>query len=105
MIERKSQTMFSKQPACSHRWVCWYTISHGGKLLGIILHGAPARTIQRNALNISRSSYRRCGASSLIRTRYGAAKLHSSSDTSVGYGLRSGIAPGYQVWPKVPNTL
>jgi hypothetical protein len=37
-----------------------------------------------SALNISRSSYRRCGASSLVKTRYGAAKLHSSSETSVG---------------------
>jgi transposase len=44
----------------------------------------PARTIQRSALNISRSSYRRCGAFFVISVRYGAAKIHSSSDTSVG---------------------
>ncbi len=30
----------------------------------------------------------RCGASGLIKVRYGATKAHSSSLTSVGYGLR-----------------
>src|SRR6516225_1547025 len=42
--------------------VCWYTSSRGGKLLGSIRHGAPARAVQRDTLNISRSSYLRCGA-------------------------------------------
>jgi FixJ family two-component response regulator len=30
--------------------------------LGSIRHGAPARAVQRDTLNISRSSYLRCGA-------------------------------------------
>jgi hypothetical protein len=63
--------------------------------LGSNLKGEPDRTIQRKALKTSRSLCSRCGASSLMRTRYGAAKLHSSSLTSVGYGFL-GIAPRYR---------
>ena len=61
------------------------------KLVGTMRQGAPARTIHRKALKTSRSSCRRCGASGVIRVRYGATNAHSSSVTSVGYGLR-GIA-------------
>jgi hypothetical protein len=49
---------------------------------------APARTSQRSALNISRNSYFRCGALLSISVRQGTTKLHSSSHTSVGWGLR-----------------
>lgn len=62
--------------------VCWPHMHRKQPPQGIDRH--IARTIQRNALNISRNSYRRCGASLLIDVRYGAAKCHSSSDTSVG---------------------
>jgi hypothetical protein len=33
-------------------WVYWYTSSHGGKFVGSMRHDAPARAIQRSALNI-----------------------------------------------------
>lgn len=64
------------------------------EFVGSIRHDASACAIRRSALNISRSSYRRCGACSFIKVRYGAAKLHTSSETSVGYGVRSVISPG-----------
>src|SRR4051795_862643 len=50
-------------------------------------HGLPVRTTQRIALNTSRRSCSRCGASSLINVRYGVTNSHSSSLTSLGYGF------------------
>jgi hypothetical protein len=47
--------------------------------------GAPARAIQRKALNIRRRSYLRCRACGSISAKQGAAKAHSSSETSLGY--------------------
>ena len=40
--------------------VCWWTAAHGGKVVGSIRHGEPARTIQRRALKTPRRSCRRC---------------------------------------------
>ena len=51
----------------------------GGRSLGNIRHGHPARTNQRRALKSSRNGYTRCGASSFIKVRYGATNAHSSS--------------------------
>src|SRR5919205_923509 len=86
---RRSCTIASKQPAAIQRWVCWYTTGQGGSSCGSNRQGAPARTIQRRALKTSRSSYRRWPASSGSSARYGATNAHSSSVTSVGYGLRA----------------
>ena len=55
--------------------------------MGMYRHGEPVRTIQRTALNTSRRSCSRCGASSLISVRYDTTNSHSSSDTSLGYGF------------------
>ena len=55
-------------------------VAQGGKLVGNMRDGAPARTIKRVALNTSRRSYRRCGASGVIRVRYG-------SDRACGGGV------------------
>src|SRR3954452_11530578 len=88
-ISRRSCTIASKQPSLIQRWVCWYTNSHGGRLVGSIRHDAPARTIHRSPLKTSRNSYFRCGASSRTRARYGATNAHSSSLTSLGYGFRA----------------
>src|SRR6266516_1484943 len=73
---RKSSTIASKTPALSHRWVCWYTAAHGGKSCGIMRHCAPVRTSQRKPLNTSRRGCSRCGASSVIKVRYGATNAH-----------------------------
>jgi len=75
-------------PAASHRRACWYTAAHGGRSLGMYRHGDPVRTTHRTALNTSRRSWSRCGASSRISARYGAANAHSASLTSLGYALR-----------------
>jgi hypothetical protein len=53
ITERRSLTVFSKQPACNQRWVCLYKSSQGAKSLGSIRQGAPARAIQRSASNMS----------------------------------------------------
>lgn len=56
-------------------------------------HGAayqqplPGRAIHRSPLNTSRRLCSRCGASSLIRVKYGATNAPSSSLTSVEYGF------------------
>jgi hypothetical protein len=39
---------------------------------GFMRHFAPVRTIQRNPLSTSRKSFSRCGASSVIKVKYGA---------------------------------
>jgi len=86
-MRRRSRVIASNTPDASQRWLCWYTTSHGGRSLGIYRHGEPVRTIQRMALNTSRRSCSRCGASSFISVRYDATKSHSSSVTSLGYGF------------------
>ena len=58
-----------ENPAPIQCWVCWYTLYQGGRSLGIIRHGAPARTIQRNPLKTSRKLCSRCGASSVIKVK------------------------------------
>ena len=55
--------------------------------MGIIRHCPPLLVIYRLPLKTSRSEYSRCGASSRIKVRYGATKVHSSSLTSLGYGF------------------
>lgn len=81
---RKSCAMLSKQLARSQRCVCCWTVFQGGRSLGIIRHGQPARTNQRSPLNSSRNGYSRCGASYLIKVRYGPQNAHSASLTSLG---------------------
>ena len=72
---------------------------------GSMRQGAPVRAIQRKALKTSRRSFWRCAAFSSISARYGAAKLHSSSVTSVGYRLRLTICRIYSRRYQVHNTL
>jgi hypothetical protein len=50
----RSWTMAANTPALINRWVYWYTVNQGGRSLGIIRQGAPARTIHRKALKTSR---------------------------------------------------
>src|SRR6185503_13726977 len=57
--------------------------------------------IHRNPLNTSRSGCFRCGASSVIRVRYGATNAHSSSLTSLGYGF---LAVGVDSIPQLYGT-
>src|SRR5262249_2971346 len=83
----------SKQPARNQRWVCCCTAVQGGRSLGIILQGQPARINQRSPLNNSRKECVRCGASSFISVRYGTQKAHSSSLTSLGYAFRTFAIP------------
>jgi len=47
---RKSSAIVSKHPARSQRWVCCCTACHGGRSLGSIRHGQPARTNHRSPL-------------------------------------------------------
>lgn len=58
---RKWWTIASKTPAESHRLVCCYTASHGGKSCGMYLHAEPVRTTHLSPFKTSRRSCSRWG--------------------------------------------
>lgn len=62
----------------------------GREVVGHVAPLGPVFTIQRTALNTSRRSYFRCGASARQSVKYGATKAHASSLTSRGQGCRVG---------------
>src|SRR5919107_1769784 len=68
-------------------------------------HAEPVRRTHLSPFKTSRRSYSRWGASSRTSARYGATNIHSSSETSLGYGFRVAMTRCYRVWAKVHNTL
>ncbi len=75
------------------------------QIAGQVAPGGTGVTIQRSALETSRNASTRCGASGVIRLRYGTTNTHSSSLTSVGYGLRGSHCVSIPQAYQVPNTL
>ena len=86
-MERRSEAIASKQPACSQRRIFWYTASQGGRSLGSMHQVVPARTSQRRALQTFRIDRGNAGGVGANQCQVGLGEIPFFTTDISGVGL------------------